>query len=374
VSRYHRLMPFLMLILPVIWPGSVVADPTDLAAHTVNGSVVDLRTAAGGLVRISFLGNELIRVQATAGAEPVDEGSGKASIVLEIEPRDVPLRIQDHGTHLTFVTAAVELVVHSAPLRLELRRLSDGSSLWRELKPLRLTTNGTTQTLSSTSDEHIFGGGQQNGRFEFKGRLMEISYSGGWEEGDRPNPAPMYLSDRGYGVLRNTWSDGVYDFRSDHYTTTTHAENRFDAYYLVGDDIHEVLDLYTRLTGRAGLLPRWAFGYGDADCYNDGDNVDKPGTVPEGWSDGPTGTTVDVVASVATKYREHDMPGSWILPNDGYGCGYEDLPAVVGQLRELGFRTTWPGPARATSGPSTPIMTPPRASSTTPAPAPSSGP
>ena len=46
-----------------------------------------------------------------------------------------------------------------------------------------------------------------------------------------------------------------------------------------------------------------------------------------------------MVASVAAKYREHDRPGSWILPNDGYGCGYSDLPAVVGQLRDLGFRT-----------------------------------
>ena len=336
---YLRLLPLLMLILPVIWPGSAAADPADLASHTVRGSVVDLRTATGGLVRISFLGDDLIRVQATAGDDPEDEGSGKAPIVLELEPRDVSLQFQDHGTHLTFATSVVELLVHSTPLRLELRRLSDGSSLWRELKPLDLTADGTTQTLSSTPDEHIFGGGQQNGRFEFKGRLMEVSYSGGWEEGDRPNPAPMYLSDRGYGVLRNTWTDGVYDFRSDHYTTTTHAENRFDAYYLVGESIHEVLDLYTLLTGRAGLLPRWAFGYGDADCYNDGDNVDKPGTVPEGWSDGPTGTTVDVVASVAAKYREHDMPGSWILPNDGYGCGYTDLLAVVGQLRDLGFRT-----------------------------------
>ena len=73
--------------------------------------------------------------------------------------------------------------------------------------------------------------------------------------------------------------------------------------------------------------------------YNDGDNRKKPGTVPEGWSDGPTGTTPDVVQSVAAKYREHDMPGGWILPNDGYGCGYTDLPRTVQELAKHGFRT-----------------------------------
>ncbi len=329
----------LVLLTVILLPAGATWANAELADVYVNGSIVDLRTSDGGLVRVTFVDHSIVRVQATTGTEPVDEKSGKAPIVLKTEPVDVPVQQQDHGTHHTFSSSTVELVVFHSPLQLELRRVSDGLTLWRELKPLDLTENGTTQTLASTPGEQFFGGGQQNGTFQFKGRLMEISYSGGWEEGDRPNPAPFYMSGRGYGVLRNTWSDGLYDFRSDNYLTTTHAENRFDAYYMVGESIHDVLDLYTLLTGRAGLLPRWAFEYGDADCYNDGDNVKKPGTVPEGWSDGPTGTTPDVVAAVAEKYREFDMPGGWILPNDGYGCGYTDLPDVVSRLSELGFHT-----------------------------------
>ena len=46
-----------------------------------------------------------------------------------------------------------------------------------------------------------------------------------------------------------------------------------------------------------------------------------------------------MIDSVARKYREHDMPGGWILPNDGYGCGYKDLPKVVQGLAKYGFRT-----------------------------------
>jgi alpha-glucosidase len=334
-------------ILPCLWTIPVIAGPADLDTYSINGSVIDLRTEEGALIRVSFLDDNIFRIQATAGDEPDNEGSGTASIVLPFEGKAVAVSARDNGDHHTFYTSKLEFVVHRSPLRMELHRVGQESALWRELKPLHLSREAATQTLASDPGERIFGGGQQNGVFEFKGRLMEISYSGGWEEGDRPSPAPFYMSDRGYGVLRNTWTDGVYDFRSDGYSTTTHAENRFDAYFLVGDPvastartpIHHVLNLYTRLTGRAGLLPRWAFEYGDADCYNDGDNSDKPGTVPEGWSDGPTGTTPDVVASVAEKYREHDMPGGWILPNDGYGCGYADLPETVVRLAELGFHT-----------------------------------
>lgn len=45
------------------------------------------------------------------------------------------------------------------------------------------------------------------------------------------------------------------------------------------------------------------------------------------------------IQSVAAKYREYDMPGGWILPNDGYGCGYTDLENVVAGLKKYGFRT-----------------------------------
>jgi alpha-glucosidase len=330
----HRLLLIITILLGLC-PSALA---TTLISHTIDGHVVRLHTDEDLQYSISFLADNIVRIEATTGNEFTNEGSGAAPIIVATDLAVVAPTVTERNNQLAFTTAALELIIHHSPVTMELRRLSDGRTLWRERKPLTLTENSCTQTLDSDPHEHFHGGGQQNGYFEFKGRLMEISYSG-WEEGDRPSPAPFYMSDRGYGVLRNTWADGTYDFRSDTYLTATHSENRFDAYFMVGQSIHEVLGSYTRLTGRARLLPRWAFGYGDADCYNDGDNSEKPNTFPEGWSDGPTGTTPDVVESVAAKYREHDMPGGWILPNDGYGCGYVDLPETVARLRKLGFRT-----------------------------------
>jgi hypothetical protein len=33
------------------------------------------------------------------------------------------------------------------------------------------------------------------------------------------------------------------------------------------------------------------------------------------------------------------MPGGWILPNDGYGCGYQELPETIQAAHKLGFWT-----------------------------------
>ncbi|MFT7721995.1 MAG: glycoside hydrolase family 31 protein [Roseateles sp.] len=314
--------------------GAASAAPGDDGAATA----FELRTSSGARLRISLLRADLVHVQAGAKGRLSGAGNQAAPIVLPRQWAAVEHRVAEQADHVDIQTAALTLRIHRAPLRLELLR-ANGDALWQELQPLDLADKRAVQTLSSTADERFYGGGQQNGRFEFKGRELAVSYSGGWEDGDRPSPAPFLMSSRGWGMLRNTWSNGSYDLRLDEQATLEHEEGRFDAYYFVGKGPHEVLAAYTELTGRAKLLPRWALEYGDADCYNDGDNVKKPGSVPAGWSDGPTGKTPDVIASVAQKYREHDMPGGWILPNDGYGCGYTDLPATVQGLARYGFKT-----------------------------------
>ncbi|WP_230404302.1 MULTISPECIES: TIM-barrel domain-containing protein [Undibacterium] len=300
---------------------------------------LQIQTDRGHLVQISILRPDMFRVWVGLDGKLVGAGDKAAPIVLPQDFGRVDFKISEQSDYQLIQTSAMALRVYRKPFRLALYKADNRSLLWQEMQPLEIGEKASFQTLSSSADEAFFGGGQQNGAYAFKGKSLEVSYSGGWEENDRPSPAPFYMSSKGYGVLRNTWSNGNYDFRSNEFITSTHNEKRFDAYYFVGDSIKEVLNGYTALTGRARMLPRWAYEYGDADCYNDGDNIKKPGTFPKGWSDGPTGKTPDVIQSVAAKYREHDMPGGWILPNDGYGCGYTDLQGVVSGLKKYGFRT-----------------------------------
>jgi alpha-glucosidase (family GH31 glycosyl hydrolase) len=311
----------------------------DLVSIQRQQNQLQIQTNQQVLLHIELLKDDLFRIQAGLNGKLTDAGDKAAAIVLPQQFSKVDYQLSDQGDYQLLQTAKFALRIYAKPLKFALYQANNQQLIVQELQPLELGKEQSFQTLSTDASERFFGGGQQNGAFEFKGKTMEISYSGGWEEGDRPSPAPFYMSSKGYGVLRNSWANGSYDFRSGDYINLSHNEARFDAYYFVGNSIKEVLAGYTELTGRARLIPRWAFEYGDADCYNDGDNIKKPGTVPDGWSDGPTGTTPDVIETVAKKYREHDMPGGWILPNDGYGCGYTDLPKVVAGLAKYGFKT-----------------------------------
>lgn len=310
-----------------------------ISATAGSSTAWDLRTDKGALVRVNLLKPDVLRIWAAAGGELTGPGDKAAAIVVGTPDAQVAHTIKETADAVLIETAALTLRIDRKPLRFSLARKGEATPLWTELQPLDLEEKRSLQVLSSSAGEQFFGGGQQNGHYAFKGRQLDISYSGGWEEGDRPSPAPFLLSSRGWAMLRNTWADGVYDLRQADQASLEHAEGRFDAYYFVGANLHDALARYTEWTGRARMLPRWALEYGDADCYNDGDNKKKPGTFPKGWTDGPTGSTPDVVNSVARQYREHDMPGGWILPNDGYGCGYKELPQVVKGLAGYGFRT-----------------------------------
>ncbi len=310
-----------------------------IASLAQKGGALELRTRDGEIVTVELYRDDIVRVRAGAGGKLEDAGDGTASIVIAEPLANPDWHITETPEYHLIQTGSFALRIYKEALRLEGWDATNSNPIWRQLTPIDLTEAKNVETISSTPAEQFFGGGMQNGHITFKGKLMEIGYSGGWEEHDRPNPAPFFLSTNGYAVLRNSWKDGSYDFRSDDYLVAEHQEARFDAYYLFGETPQQLVEGYTALTGRQKMLPRWGYEYGDADCYNDGDNVKKPGTVPAGWSDGPTGKTPDVIASVAAKYREHDMPGGWILPNDGYGCGYTDLPAVVEGLAQYGFKT-----------------------------------
>ena len=60
--------------------------------------------------------------------------------------------------------------------------------------------------------ESFHGCGMQNGFYDHTGRYVLIQEGGGWDAGGRANPAPFWMSSKGYGALRNTYKPGSYNF------------------------------------------------------------------------------------------------------------------------------------------------------------------
>ena len=236
----------------------------------------------------------------------------------------------------------------------------------------------TTQTLVKKDGEDFFGGGTQNGRFLHTGESINIKNESNWVDGGVASPNPFYYSTEGYGVLRNTFLPGVYDFGKTENGTVSavHNENEFDAYYFLSDGatvtetVQELLAGYYHVTGAPVLLPEYAFYEGHLNAYNRDTWTDTNGTggwkiygsnshdgsegvlsayreagqssgyrVPEGSHAeslngyGPTVSAENFPETADTPYKfsaravidqyvDMDMPLGYFLPNDGYGAGY----------------------------------------------------
>lgn len=282
-------------------------------------------TSGNDKIRAVFLRDDIVRIWLGVGGTftdaPGKNGGGTLEpIVIKNDFGPVTVHESDEGSYYKMDTGKFVLRAYKSPLKFAMYQKDNTTLIWEEQASLNYSNTSTTQKLSRGADEYFYGGGMQNGYFSHRDRTIKIGNNfGGWGDGTVSNPSPFYVSTNGYGVLRNTFREGSYDFGSP--LSLTHNENRFDAYYFYGSTMKEILNGYTDVTGKPSLIPRWGMGLGDADCYN---------KAPE--------TTLNVL-KVAQAYRDHDMPGAWILPNDGYGCGYSNLTETVQKLHELGFYT-----------------------------------
>lgn len=365
--------------MPVAAATTVLQNVVSVAAGE-DGNVVNITFNDGLKGRITFLEDGIFRYNVdpagefSAYAKPrtsthtariqqyPDDSENYSHPEATVSESDTEFVITAGTTHVIFDKATAKMTVKKG----EKTVLSEKEAL---------TVDSTTyQTLNASETADFYGGGTQNGRFVHTGEVISIANTNNWVDGGVASPNPFYWSTEGYGVLRNTFSQGSYDFgNSEEGTVTTgHGEKEFDAYYFVSDKTdkslvaQDILQDYFHVTGNPVLLPEYGFYLGHLNCYNRdgwsnesgskawrikyGDSADSEGEVryESGMASGyviPSSLSAETLngekptvnaqnfkakdtpaefsaRAVVDRYYDNDMPFGWFLPNDGYGCGY----------------------------------------------------
>ena len=109
--------------------------------------------------------------------------------------------------------------------------------------------------LAFSEGEALFGLGQIDERGgNLRRRKLYMCHS------NRQIALPIYVSNKGYGVLFNCACPFVFDDSSDISSIYLEAVDELD-YYIIPGKPEEVVRKYHYLTGLPSLLPAWAFGY-----------------------------------------------------------------------------------------------------------------
>ncbi|WP_418623127.1 TIM-barrel domain-containing protein [Waltera sp.] len=180
-------------------------------------------------------------------------------------------------------------------------------------------------------EEQIHGLGQgEEGIYDYRGHVQYLY------QHNMRIPIPFFLSTRGYGILIDngslmTWGD---DERGS-YIYIDSCE-QLDYYVITGDRLDKIIDGYRELTGKAVMLPKWAFGYIQSkEVYHDQDEF----------------------LETARRYREKNIPIDCLVQDwdtweaDCWGnkivdkSRYPDLAAMNRELHEMNIHTMisiWP--------------------------------
>lgn len=330
---------------------------TIIGVQRINPTTVDVLFSGNKRMTFDFYGDNIFRVfqDNTGGILRDPEAKPEARILVDNPRKPVSgPEIKEENDRITITTGKIQLQLDKKTSLLKVINLSTKATAMEEIEPVRYEKGKTILTFKENPDEYFYGGGVQNGRFSHKGKAIAIENQNSWTDGGVASPTPYYWSTKGYGVMWHTFKPGKYDFGATEKgsVTLTHDTDYLDVFYMINDGAAPLLNDFYQLTGHPVLLPKFGFYEGHLNAYNrdfwkedekgilfeDGKRYKESqkdnGGVKESLN-GENGNYQFSARAVIDRYKKHDMPLGWLLPNDGYGAGYGQTETLDGNIRNL---------------------------------------
>jgi len=105
-------------------------------------------------------------------------------------------------------------------------------------------------------DEALYGLGQQEeGFLNLRGSRQYI------HQANMKIALPVLVSTNGYGILLDTYAPVIFNDNAFGSYLYSEASRELDYYYIYGSDLDQIVSGYRQITGKAVMLPKWAFGF-----------------------------------------------------------------------------------------------------------------
>lgn len=325
-------------------------------AKKLNATTIEIKLSNNQNMLFDFYGDNIFRwfYDQTGGTFHDPEAQPPAKILVD-DPRKAVSK-------LLFNVSNDKIYISTTRINIELDKASSRMKIFDKnkkllvetLQPIEFDKKQTVLKLKENPQEYFYGGGVQNGRFSHKGKTIAIENQNSWTDGGVASPTPFYWSTRGYGLMWYTFKKGKYDFGSKEkgVVTLSHETNYLDVFFMVDEKPVALLNDFYQLTGHPILLPKFGFYEGHLNAYNrDYWKQDTSGILFEDGhlykeSQKDNGGTKESLngeksnyqfsaRAVIDRYKAHDLPLGWILPNDGYGAGYGQTSTLDSNILNL---------------------------------------
>ncbi|ANH81141.1 alpha-xylosidase [Niabella ginsenosidivorans] len=328
-----------------------------LSAEKINATTVKVHCSNQQYMLLDFYGDNIFRLfRDPSGGSLRDPEAAPPAKILTDDPRKPVsvISISHTASSITVATGsiAVQLDKSSAQISITDKRIHKTVTTF--VAPARFEKRSVSLKLKEDANEYFYGGGVQNGRFSHKGKSIAIENQNSWTDGGVASPTPFYWSTNGYGFMWYTFKKGKYDFgaREKGVVQLTHEAPYLDVFFMIDKEPAALLNDFYQLTGNPVLLPKFGFYEGHLNAYNrdywkqdtagilfeDGkrykESQKNNGGIKESLN-GEKNNYPFSARAVIDRYKAHDLPLGWILPNDGYGAGYGQTGTLDSNIQNL---------------------------------------
>ncbi len=296
--------------------------------------------------RIEFVSAKTVRIRVTSGPQYAKEDS---LMLAGPVPSDQSWKYSKISGGHRYTSAFGSISVMESPWHIELRdaqgRLltrtdhdSDNTTTYTPILPFSFVRRASDYSRSMAAvftlspGEKIFGCGESFTEFDKRGQkvVLYTDDGNGTQNETMYKPVPFFLSSRGYGMFIHTSSPVTLDIGK--YFSGVNSmligDDELDLFVFLGRP-KDVLDEYTRITGRSPMPPLWSFGLWMSRCSYFSEKQTR---------------------DVAARLRENKIPCDVIHLDTGWfetdwRCDYQfsksrftDPLKMIADLRNDGFR------------------------------------
>ncbi|MEW9677322.1 TIM-barrel domain-containing protein [Lentibacillus sp. L22] len=248
-------------------------------------------------IKIIFMTDDIIRVRVSFNRQWTEESYSLVMTAWEdrldylfpeerekIKALDIPMEETDK--EIVFYTNTMKLVMCKSPLHFSLYQLN-GEKLYSDL-PLRAFEQDQLGRVSHYNqidfkNDHFYGFGEKTGKLDKKGRRMRMTPKDAIghdpETGDPLyKHIPFYIklnknNQHALGLFYHNSYDAVFDMGNEisgywpRYSYYQADGGDIDLFFINGPSVGQVLDNYTKLTGKQAMAPKHSFGYTASTMY-----------------------------------------------------------------------------------------------------------
>ncbi|WP_299225735.1 TIM-barrel domain-containing protein [uncultured Psychroserpens sp.] len=266
---------FIYLVLALLSFQFVCAQNTSrkYLSHIEENGTVQVRVNDGTYV-FQFYSEDMIQ----ATFIPKDQTESKASHAVVLEPKRVDTNYSYEGNVITYSSKGISVAITTEPFKISYQY--DGEELISERRgyfkskhePMEMVSgnivvdNTEKIEFNLTEDEILYGGGARALGMNRRGHRLPLfnrAHYGYETESKLMNyTMPIVISSKQYMIHFDNAPIGYLDFDSKKENTLTYEtiSGRKTYQVIAGESWYDVVENYTKLTGKQPMLPRWALG------------------------------------------------------------------------------------------------------------------